>query len=318
MAEANSAAIVVLLTAGSQEEASRLAEMLVGAHLAACVQIMPQMESVYRWKGEVHRAPEFLLLAKTTAACFDELEREVRALHTYDTVLTSGLAGIIPRGDELLLMDMENATPTVTYINLTTCDSRTEDFGGPNHGAADQNSSGGKPSSRGKQATPMAGLPVGMPGKDADKPLDPAKVAEQAQHLAFPARIALPAVLANSLNQERALSELNDQPRQQGSSVAKNAQPPEQFMLIPTKDGFLEFSERMVEAKFVQRNAMKGPPQKSALEGPVTVAQTADVANEIKRLISESSPPSAQAAPESEKAYRFAASLDLVRGCAAR
>ena len=85
MAEVNSAAIVVLMTAGSQEEASRLAEMLVGAHLAACVQIMPQMESIYRWKGEVHREPEILLLAKTTAACFDELEREVRALHTYDT-----------------------------------------------------------------------------------------------------------------------------------------------------------------------------------------------------------------------------------------
>ena len=85
MPEVSSAAIVVMMTAGSQEEASRLAEMLVGAHLAACVQIMPQMESVYRWKGAVHRAPEFLLLAKTTAACFDELEREVRALHTYDT-----------------------------------------------------------------------------------------------------------------------------------------------------------------------------------------------------------------------------------------
>ena len=85
MSSTNSAAIVVLLTAGSQEEASRLAEMLVGAHLAACVQILPQMESVYRWKGEVHRAPEFLLLAKTTSACFTELEREVRALHTYDT-----------------------------------------------------------------------------------------------------------------------------------------------------------------------------------------------------------------------------------------
>ena len=85
MADASTAAIVVLMTAGSQEEASRLAEMLVGAHLAACVQIMPQMESIYRWKGEVHRAPEFLLLAKTTAACFDELEREVRSLHTYDT-----------------------------------------------------------------------------------------------------------------------------------------------------------------------------------------------------------------------------------------
>src|ERR1051325_8144369 len=85
MAENTRDAIVVLMTAGSREEASRLAEMLVGARLAACVQIMPQMESIYRWKGEVHRAPEFLLLATTTAACFDELEREVRALHTYDT-----------------------------------------------------------------------------------------------------------------------------------------------------------------------------------------------------------------------------------------
>ena len=84
MSETQSAAIVVLLTAGSREEASRLAEMLVGAHLAACVQILPEMESVYRWKGAVHREPEYLLLAKTTAACFDELEREVRALHTYD------------------------------------------------------------------------------------------------------------------------------------------------------------------------------------------------------------------------------------------
>lgn len=84
MSDTQSAAIVVLMTAGSREEASRLAEMLVGAHLAACVQILPEMESVYRWKGAVHREPEILLLAKTTAACFDELEREVRALHTYD------------------------------------------------------------------------------------------------------------------------------------------------------------------------------------------------------------------------------------------
>ncbi|MCA1591906.1 MAG: divalent-cation tolerance protein CutA [Acidobacteria bacterium] len=85
MNEISSAAIVVMLTAGSREEAARLAEMLVGSHLAACVQILPEMESVYRWKGKVQREPEYLLLAKTTAACFDDLEREVRALHTYET-----------------------------------------------------------------------------------------------------------------------------------------------------------------------------------------------------------------------------------------
>src|SRR5918992_3236298 len=85
MGETESDAIMVVLTAGSREEASRLAEMLVGAHLAACVQILPEIESVYRWEGKVHREPEILLLAKTTRACFAELEREVRALHTYDT-----------------------------------------------------------------------------------------------------------------------------------------------------------------------------------------------------------------------------------------
>ena len=78
-------AIVVFMTAANGEEATRLAEMLVGAHLAACVQILPEMESVYRWQGKIERQSEILLLAKTTRAKFAELEREVRALHSYDT-----------------------------------------------------------------------------------------------------------------------------------------------------------------------------------------------------------------------------------------
>ncbi|HKN83006.1 MAG TPA: divalent-cation tolerance protein CutA [Pyrinomonadaceae bacterium] len=78
-------AIVVFMTASSGEEAARLAEMLVGAHLAACVQILPEMESVYRWEGKIERQSEVLLLAKTTIDKFEELEREVRALHSYET-----------------------------------------------------------------------------------------------------------------------------------------------------------------------------------------------------------------------------------------
>lgn len=85
MDENTTDAIVVFMTAGSREEAARLAEMLVGARLAACVQIMPEMESIYHWEGNVRRDPEFLLLAKTTRAKFDDLEREVRALHSYET-----------------------------------------------------------------------------------------------------------------------------------------------------------------------------------------------------------------------------------------
>jgi|SRR5215217_1286776 len=78
-------AIVVFMTAASGEEATRLADMLVGAHLAACVQILPEMESVYRWQGKIERQAEVLMLAKTTKAKFGDLEREVRALHSYET-----------------------------------------------------------------------------------------------------------------------------------------------------------------------------------------------------------------------------------------
>lgn len=85
MQEANAIAIVVLITAGSREEALRLAEMLVGSRLAACVQVLPEMESIYHWQDRIERTPEVLLLVKTTAARFSELEREVRALHSYET-----------------------------------------------------------------------------------------------------------------------------------------------------------------------------------------------------------------------------------------
>jgi periplasmic divalent cation tolerance protein len=77
--------VVVLMTAGSRDEAVRLAEMLVGSRLAACVQILPKMESVYWWQEGIKRDPEHLLLVKTTSDNFDMLEQEVRALHSYET-----------------------------------------------------------------------------------------------------------------------------------------------------------------------------------------------------------------------------------------
>jgi periplasmic divalent cation tolerance protein len=77
--------IVVLMTAADEPEAERIAEMLVAKRLAACVQILPGMKSIYVWQGEVQREREVLLLAKATRANFDELEREVRAIHSYET-----------------------------------------------------------------------------------------------------------------------------------------------------------------------------------------------------------------------------------------
>src|ERR1044072_963081 len=77
--------VVVMMTAPSSEEAERIAEMLVKKKLAACVQVLPEMKSIYFWKGEVQRDNERLLLAKTTRANFEALEREVRAIHSYET-----------------------------------------------------------------------------------------------------------------------------------------------------------------------------------------------------------------------------------------
>ena len=78
-------AIVVFMTAGSADEARRIANELVERQLAACVQILPEIESVYRWKDEIEREKEILILAKTTAARFDALEKAVRAIHSYET-----------------------------------------------------------------------------------------------------------------------------------------------------------------------------------------------------------------------------------------
>jgi periplasmic divalent cation tolerance protein len=78
-------AIVVFMSAADGDEAGRLAELLIEKRLAACVQILAGMESVYRWQGRVERQREVLLLAKTTTAKFEALEREVRAAHSYET-----------------------------------------------------------------------------------------------------------------------------------------------------------------------------------------------------------------------------------------
>jgi periplasmic divalent cation tolerance protein len=78
-------AIAVFITAPTADEAARLADLLVGSHLAACVQILPAMESVYFWKGSIEHQTEVLLIAKTVQSQFAALEREVRAVHSYET-----------------------------------------------------------------------------------------------------------------------------------------------------------------------------------------------------------------------------------------
>ena len=78
-------ALIVFVTAASMEQASAIADSLVGERLAACVNILGAIESVYRWDGKVTRDHEVLLIVKTTASRYQELEARIKALHTYTT-----------------------------------------------------------------------------------------------------------------------------------------------------------------------------------------------------------------------------------------
>lgn len=75
---------LVLTTTGSKEEAERIAHTLVQERLAACVNILGPMRSVYRWQGNVDSAEEFLLLIKTTASAAARVQERVRELHSFE------------------------------------------------------------------------------------------------------------------------------------------------------------------------------------------------------------------------------------------
>ena len=75
---------IVLTTCGSLEEARKIAHTLIERRLAACVNIVPQIESVYRWQGKVETAAERLLVIKTTAGMFARVRDTLHELHSYD------------------------------------------------------------------------------------------------------------------------------------------------------------------------------------------------------------------------------------------
>ena len=78
-------AVLILCTCPNEESASRLAEALVSERLAACVNVLPSVKSVYRWEGAVETATEHLLLIKTTDARFPAVRARIVELHSYDT-----------------------------------------------------------------------------------------------------------------------------------------------------------------------------------------------------------------------------------------
>ncbi len=75
---------IVLTTAASEDQAHKIARHLVERRLAACVNIIPQITSIYRWHGNVDETREWLLIVKTTAAAFVQVRHAIAELHSYE------------------------------------------------------------------------------------------------------------------------------------------------------------------------------------------------------------------------------------------
>jgi periplasmic divalent cation tolerance protein len=93
--------LIVFVTTPTSEEANRIAEALVGQRLAACVNIVFAIQSIYRWEGKVTRDQESLMIIKTTDERYAELERSVKEMHSYNTPEVVALK--VARGSEQYL-----------------------------------------------------------------------------------------------------------------------------------------------------------------------------------------------------------------------
>jgi periplasmic divalent cation tolerance protein len=76
--------IVVLTTCATAEEAGKIARALVSKKLAACVNVLPSVRSIYRWKGEMEEAQEAQLVIKSSRGLFDAVRAEIEKLHSYE------------------------------------------------------------------------------------------------------------------------------------------------------------------------------------------------------------------------------------------
>jgi periplasmic divalent cation tolerance protein len=100
--------IVVFVTCGSEEEGVKIARALVGERLAACVNLLSPIRSIYRWEGKTCDEKEWLLIIKTKKERFKELEQKVKSLHSYSVPEIIGLP--IVEGASSYLVWLEETT----------------------------------------------------------------------------------------------------------------------------------------------------------------------------------------------------------------
>ena len=211
--------------------------------------------------------------------------------------LPSGQADAAVGGGELQFVD-ENGfgQHVITHINLASGESHTEEIGEPRSSAVlaqtQPPNALAKPA-KGKKGSVDAttGLPT-TPGVDTDKPMDPGKVAADAQKLPYAAKIALPATLSNTKHQNDILKEIKDDEEQNPPTVdagggggggwgGANTGLYGHRGFVNSKYGNVEYASKVLEQKGRARGVMKAKPARSALENNPSVTNTTAIANEI-------------------------------------
>jgi periplasmic divalent cation tolerance protein len=106
--------IVVFSTCGSAAEAESMARQLLEARLAACVSVIPQIQSYYRWNDKTEHSAECLLMIKTSRELFDQLRLKLESLHSYE--LPEVLAVPVVAGSPNYLTWLESQLPEGTDV----------------------------------------------------------------------------------------------------------------------------------------------------------------------------------------------------------
>lgn len=101
--------IIVLCTCGSAEDAEKISGALVESRAAACVNIVPGLTSVYRWKGAIERSAEWLLVIKSRRELFARLRAEISKLHSYEVPEILALPVVDGAEEYLAWLDRETA-----------------------------------------------------------------------------------------------------------------------------------------------------------------------------------------------------------------
>jgi hypothetical protein len=182
-------------------------------------------------------------------------------------------------GEELIVRgENEVGQKTLKRFNLLTAEATVERFGEAPPTVA-TTGKGGAALSKNAMAQAMAQAAAGKNGR---KPMDPAALAAQVQRMSVPGKIALPAVAANAMNQDRIMGELESQ--EIGSFDPNDDRPhipKDRTDVFPSKNGFYQVRVRLLEEKLVEKKVMKDAPKTSALEGEVNASKTMEIANEL-------------------------------------